>query len=76
MTIPGRAVYTDITKGAMQMPESEAQKRAREKYDSRMTVQVHLKLNVGTDSDVIKKLGSVPNKQGYIKDLIRKDIKR
>lgn len=54
--------------------ETEAQKRARLKYEGKMTRQVKMKLNLGTDADVIKKLDSVPNKQGYIKDLIRKDI--
>lgn len=29
-----------------------------------------------TDSDIIQKLDSVENKQGYIKQLIRDDIKR
>ena len=31
--------------------------------------------NLNTDQDILKKLDSVPNKQGYIKELIRKDIK-
>lgn len=57
------------------MAETEAQKRAREKYEARMTMQVKMKLNKGTDADIIAKLESVPNKQGYIKGLIRDDIK-
>ena len=53
-----------------------AQKRAQEKYDAKATVQVKMKLNVSSDADILQKLDSVPNKQGYIKELIRKDIKK
>lgn len=56
------------------MAMSEAQRRAQDKYDRRNTVQVHLKLNLYTDKDILDRLNSVPNKQGYIKDLIRRDI--
>lgn len=54
--------------------ESEAQKRAREKYDAAKTVQFKMKLNKGTDADILQKLEEVGNKQGYIKNLIRADI--
>lgn len=53
---------------------SEAQKRAKEKYDRLNTTQIKLKLNNNTDADILKKLENVPNKQGYIKNLIRQDI--
>ena len=33
-----------------------------------------LKLNKENDADIIKHLESLPNMQGYIKDLIRKDM--
>jgi len=33
-----------------------------------------LQLNIKTDTDILKKLEEVPNKQGYIKALIREDI--
>lgn len=56
------------------MGETEAQKRARLKYESEHTMQIKLKLNKNTDADIIEKLHSVPNKQGYIKKLIRADI--
>lgn len=46
------------------------------KYDSAHTVQIKLKLNRKTDADILELLGRVPNKQGYIKDLIRADMKR
>ena len=56
------------------MPISEATKRAVRKYDEKMTRQFNLKLNIKTDADVIKKLDSIANKQGYIKRLIRMDM--
>lgn len=46
----------------------------QERYDKKNTVQVRMKLNKKTDKDILKKLNEVPNKQGYIKKLIRKDI--
>ena len=53
---------------------SQAQRNATAKYDAQNTIQIHLKLNVNTDQDIIKKLESVESKQGYIKKLIREDI--
>lgn len=55
---------------------SDAQNRAVRKYDQQNTIQYHLKLNLNTDKDIIDKLNSVESKQGYIKELIRQDIKR
>lgn len=53
---------------------TQAQIRAAKKYDAKNTKQIHLKLNLVTDADILHKLSAVPNKQGYIKDLIREDI--
>lgn len=58
----------------MKMATSEAQMRANAKYDANNTMQIKMKLNRGTDADIIAKLESVGNKQGYIKDLIRQDM--
>ena len=55
---------------------TEAQNRAQKKYDAENTRQVHLKLNRRTDEDVLEKLNSVLSKQGYIKELIRADLKK
>ena len=55
---------------------SEARKRANARYDAKSTRQIMLKLNVNTDADILKKLDSVENRQGYIKGLIRDDIIR
>ena len=53
---------------------TEAQRRAGAKYDAAKTVQVKMKLNRETDADILDWLAQVDNKQGYIKDLIRKDM--
>lgn len=55
---------------------TDAYKAQQKAYDEQNTVQVKLKLNINTDADILSKLESVPNKQGYIKELIRKDIER
>ena len=57
------------------MATSEALKKAIRKYDKEHTKQILLKLNKGTDADILQKLDEVDNKQGYIKGLIRDDIK-
>ena len=53
---------------------SEAQRKAVAKYDAKNTRYFAIKLNKTHDADIIKKLDEVDNKQGYIKELIRKDI--
>ena len=55
---------------------SEALKKAVAKYDASHTKQIKLKLNLETDKDILERLEKVGNKQGYIKALIREDIKR
>lgn len=55
---------------------AEAQIKAQAKYDAENTRQVHLKLNRRIDRDVLEKLDSVANKQGYIKELIRADLRK
>lgn len=53
---------------------TEAQKSASYKYDKNNTKRISLKLNLATDADILKKLESEKNVQGYIKKLIRSDI--
>lgn len=54
---------------------SEAKKRAIKKYDAANTKQYHLKLNLKTDADIIAHLEKQESIQGYIKKLIRADMK-
>lgn len=54
---------------------TKAQQRATAKYQAANTKLFSIRLNLNTDSDIIKRLKEVENKQGYIKNLIRADIK-
>ena len=53
---------------------TEAQQKAKRKYltkGKRLTVDFY-----PTDTDLIEHIEKQPNKQGYIKNLIREDMKR
>lgn len=54
---------------------SKAQAQASAKYDKVNTKGIYLKLNKTTDADIIKHLEEVENVQGYIKSLIRSNMK-
>ena len=59
------------------MPHEEYRKRQnafQAKYDKAFTTMFSLKFNNKTDADIIDKLAAQPNRQKYIKDLIRRDI--
>lgn len=53
---------------------TDAQIRANTKYNAKSTKQVPLRFNLKTDADILNKLYSIDNIQGYIKQLIRDDI--
>lgn len=55
---------------------TDAIRRAVKKYDSKNTVQFHLKLNRNTDAALIEYLQQTGNVQGYIKSLIAADLER
>lgn len=48
--------------------------KAANAYHKRASKQYHLELHKENDADIIHKLETVGNKQGYIKTLIRRDI--
>ncbi len=54
----------------------KAHSAATVKYNKANVKQLKLNLNIKTDADIIKALEAVQNKQGYIKDLIRKDLQK
>ena len=54
---------------------SEAQKRASARYDKAHTTGVYLKLNNETDADILQQFERVDNVQGYLKELVRRDMK-
>lgn len=51
-----------------------AKRKANAKYDKNNTKVISLKLNKNTDQDILDLLDSVDNTQGFIKQLIRKEI--
>ena len=53
---------------------TDAKRKAIAKYDAANTKQIHLKLNRNTDADILAQLDKVESIQGYIKELIRKDM--
>ena len=58
------------------MKTTPAQKRAKEKYTKENTRAYCLRLNKKTDQDIMAKLEAVESMQGYIKGLIREDLKK
>lgn len=46
----------------------------QQRYAKKNIKQFKIDCMISTESDIIKKLESVPNKAGYIKQLIRADI--
>ena len=56
------------------MKLSESRYRANSKYIKKNIRSINLGFNIKTDADILSKLDSVPNKIGYVKDLIRRDI--
>jgi len=54
---------------------TKAQLIAQSKYDKENTKQVLLKLNLVNDADILAKLSALNNKQGYLKALVREDMR-
>lgn len=50
--------------------------KAQEKYNKSKTKSFTFKFNKRTDADIITHLEGMENKQGYIKELIRKDLEK
>lgn len=54
----------------------ESQARAIKKYQQQNTTVYTFRLNKKTDYDLIEQLAKQPNKQAYIKQLIKQDIEK
>lgn len=67
----------EINGNGKQGAQTKAHRRTltQRKYDQANTTQLHFKLNNKTDADILEKLRSCDNMQGYFKQLIRADIK-
>lgn len=55
---------------------SPAQIAASIRYNEKNVVQIKFNFNKKTDADILDHLDRVPNKQGYVKSLIRKDMEK
>ncbi len=65
------------TKGEIQRDyEKKTNYAAQKEYAKKYKKCFQLACFSNTEQDIIDKLNSVPNKSGYIKALIREDIKR
>ena len=53
---------------------TDAKREAIKRYDAKNTKQIHLKLNLNTDADLLEWLAKQDSVQGYIKSLIKKDM--
>lgn len=53
---------------------SKAQTEAVKRYQDKTTRLMSIRLNLNTDADIIRRLEEVDSKQGYIKELIRRDM--
>lgn len=60
-------LYADMT---------DKQKRYDQDWKAKNTTRVTVRLNNNTDADIIEFLDTLDNKQGYIKELIREDMKK
>ena len=55
-------------------PLTEARKRAKAKYDGKILKRIMIEF-YPQDAELLQKVMEQDSKQGYIKDLIRKDLK-
>lgn len=55
-------------------PRLDYNKVPQDRYNKSHTVSIAIRLMKNTEQDIIQKLDSVPNKAGYIKQLIRADM--
>lgn len=53
---------------------TDAKREAIKRYDAKNTKQIHMKLNLNTDAELLEWLAKQDSIQGYIKSLIKKDM--
>lgn len=56
--------------------EKDDKYKAQKKYQLEKQKQYQFRFTRSTDADIIEKLDSVPNRLGYIRELIRKDLQK
>lgn len=73
--MPPNLTTSDIREEGGAMASTEAQKRASMKYMKEKTHPFTMRFSP-VDEDLWQHLQSQPNKQGYVKRLIREDMER
>ena len=70
------ALHYDLEKEVVIMGTklTDAKREAIKRYDAKNTKQIHLKLNLNTDAELLEWLAKQDSIQGYIKSLIKKDM--
>lgn len=63
-------------KGYQKAYDERTGRAAQKKYQAEKCKQYLFRFTKTTDADIIEKLDSVPNRLGYIKELIRKDLQK
>lgn len=75
-----QSVIRSEKKGVMHIAKEKPSSFDKADYDRKYArdnlVQFRIALNKHHDQDIISKLNEVPNKTGYVKKLIRDDLKR
>ncbi len=71
---PKNVIMTDIRTFSDMPKTSEAKLKSIRKWQKNNMLQINLALHRKNDADIIEKLEQVENKNGYIKELIRKDL--
>lgn len=66
--------YNRIGGNIMAKKQRSARVRANMKWAANNLKSFKFSFNIDKDADIINKLSSLENKQGYIKDLIRADL--
>lgn len=55
---------------------SDAKRKANAKYNAKTRITVSFQLNKSTDQDIIEYLKTVDNVNGFLKNLVREQIKK
>lgn len=72
--MPEDVIISDIRTISDMPKTSEAKLKSIRKWQKNNMLQINLALHRKNDADIIEKLEQVENKNGYIKELIRKDL--
>lgn len=76
LKLKNREELDNIIRYYLDTTYANAQSKASVKYDKKNTKSFSLKLNKGTDADILEKFEECDNVSQYLKQLVRQDIKK